>query len=94
MPQAQVRRICRRCSGRMVASLDGHSCLACGHVDYGADFKPLKLTVAEARLLEQGMAETDVKRGRRSAYRRNDHSEDDARPKGGPRYLYRAPAID
>lgn len=74
MVQRQVNLRCRRCSGRMVSSIDGHSCLLCGHVDYGPGFKPLALTVADARLVET--TETEGKRALRSAYRRNDHTED------------------
>lgn len=90
MVERQLSLRCRRCSGRMVPGLDGHSCLVCGHVDYGPDFKPLKLTVAEAKRLE---SETEHNRGPRSAYRRNDHS-DDLAPAKGRGYLYRAPAIE
>src|SRR6185295_18657170 len=77
MLERQVSLRCRRCSGRMVPSLDGHSCLICGHIDYGPDFKPLELTVAEARRLER--TETESEHGLRSAYRRNDHADSFAR---------------
>ena len=33
----------------MLAGEKGLSCLACGHVDYGPDFQPLSLTLADAR---------------------------------------------
>ena len=74
MVKRQVDLRCRRCSGRLVSSLDGHSCLLCGYVDYGADFKPLELTFADAKLMEG--TETEGKRGLRSPYRRNDHEND------------------
>jgi hypothetical protein len=71
----------------MVLSLDGHSCFICGHIDYGPVFKPLELTVAEARLLE--LPPMEGKRSTRSAYRRNDQLDINVRLKGRPRYLYR-----
>jgi len=40
---------CTRCGGRMLTSEDGLACLACGHQDYGHEFKPLSLTLADAR---------------------------------------------
>ena len=40
---------CKRCGGRMLTSADGLACLACGHQDYGHEFKPLSLTLADAR---------------------------------------------
>ena len=40
---------CKRCGGRMLSSADGLACLACGHQDYGHGFKPLSLTLADAR---------------------------------------------
>jgi hypothetical protein len=92
MVPGRVSLRCRRCSGRMVPGLDGHSCLVCGHVDYGPDFKPLELTIADARRLER--LETEGERGLRSPYRRNDHADDFARSKGRPGYLDRAPAIE
>ena len=58
----------------MVRSLEGRSCLICGHVDYGPDFRPLELTVADTKLAEGPEAQN--KRRRRSAYRRNDHAGD------------------
>jgi len=76
----------------MVPSLDGHSCLICGHIDYGPDFKPLELTVAEARRLER--METEGTHALRAAYRRNDQADDLAHSKGRPGYLYRAPSIN
>ena len=92
MAEPQVSPRCRRCSGRMVTSLDGNSCLICGHVDYGPDFKPLQLTVADARRLEREQSKDA--RGPRSAYRRNDDAGDFQRSKSRSRYLYRAPAIE
>ena len=35
----------------MLTSVDGFSCLACGHADYGPGFEPLRLTKADARRL-------------------------------------------
>ena len=92
MVERQVSLRCKRCSGRMIDSLDGHSCLVCGHVDYGPDFKPLEMTVAEARRLER--SETEGQRSLRSPYRRNDNANDLPQSKGRPSYLYRVPAID
>jgi hypothetical protein len=31
----------------MLSSADGLACIACGHQDYGPDFKPHTLTVAD-----------------------------------------------
>jgi hypothetical protein len=92
MAERQVSLRCRRCNGLMISSLDENSCLLCGNVDYGPDFKPLELTVAEARRLER--SETEGERGLRSPYHRNDDADDLARSKGRPSYLHRAPAID
>ena len=50
---------CKRCGGRMLASEDGQSCLLCGHVDYGTDFKPLSLTLADARRAFREAAQPD-----------------------------------
>src|SRR5688500_12682078 len=48
---------CKRCRGRMLTSEDGLSCLICGHQDYGHEFKPLSLTMADARrALKDGAA--------------------------------------
>ena len=90
MEGRQVSLSCRRCSGRMVPGLDGHSCLLCGHIYYGPHFKPFQLTVAEVRRLEQTQrTETEGKRRLRSAYRRNDHADDFTRSKDRP--LHREP---
>jgi hypothetical protein len=50
---------CNRCGGRMLTNLDGLSCLACGHQDYGRGFKPLTLTLADARRALSEGATTD-----------------------------------
>jgi hypothetical protein len=56
-PASQQLR-CKRCGGRMLTSEDGLSCLTCGHQDYGAGFRPLNLTRADAKraLMENAKA--------------------------------------
>jgi hypothetical protein len=92
MTERQLSLRCKRCSGRMVSGLDGHSCLICGYIDYGPGFQPLKLTAAEARRLER--AESEDERRSRASYRRNDRVDDLAGPKGRPSYIFRASAND
>jgi hypothetical protein len=57
---------CKRCGGRMLSSEDGLACLACGHLDYGREFRPLSLTLADARRALKDGATTD------SPFRAND----------------------
>jgi len=58
---------CKRCSGRMLASEEGLSCLLCGHQDYGQGFEPLRLTLADARRALSDTVKAD------SPFRVNDH---------------------
>jgi hypothetical protein len=57
---------CTRCGGRMLTSEDGLACFACGHQDYGQEFKPLSLTLAETRRALKDGATAD------SPFRAND----------------------
>jgi hypothetical protein len=50
---------CKRCGGRMLTSEDGLACLSCGHLDYGYEFKPLSLTLADAKRALKDGAESD-----------------------------------
>jgi len=66
MEGRQASHRCKRCRGRMLTSADGLACLACGHQDYGPEFKPLSLTMADARRALKDGATAD------SAFRAND----------------------
>ena len=49
---------CPRCGGQLIWAHEEGTCLMCGHVSYGEDFRPLHLTRADQRRFTEDIRRT------------------------------------